>query len=58
MTAPLFTEDYTKYLIKHKGRIAECWLMSGEFHTQNYGVIPFAEAEIIERIGTPEEIFN
>lgn len=49
-------EENTKYLVKYRGQEREAWFMGGKFNFNNYFQIE--NAEIIERIGKPEEIFK
>lgn len=55
---PLFLEDNCKYIVEYRGRTGDVWRMNDKWYTQNYAVLPDNEVEIVERIGTPEEIFD
>lgn len=49
-------EDKTKYFVKCEGYIGEAWFMNGKFIFNNYYYTD--KAVIIERIGTPKEVFK
>ncbi len=60
---PLFLESSTKYLVLYKNKLHEAWYYSSEhindaFVFKNYRVIPSSDVEVLERIGTQEEVFG
>lgn len=48
--------ERTRYLVAHNGNSAKAWFMSGLFIFDNYR--QEKDCEIIEIIGTPEEVFK
>jgi hypothetical protein len=55
---PLFLEDGCKYIVEHRGKVGDVWRMNNKWYTQNYAVLPDSKVRVLERIGTPKEIFN
>ena len=53
---PLFLEDRTKYLVKHKKTTAKAWYMGGLFIFDSYGIAE--NVEVLERIGNEKELFG
>jgi hypothetical protein len=53
---PLFTEDRTKYLVKHNNNVVTAWRMGEWWCFPSYGVAK--DVEVLERIGNEREVFN
>lgn len=49
-------EEMTKYLVKCEGHYGEAWFTNGKFIFNNY--YQTDDAIIVERLGTPKEIFK
>lgn len=56
---PLIIEDFTRYLVRYRGKIHPCWRMRKDVWIfDNYQQVDDDKVEVLERIGTPEEIFK
>jgi len=58
MQPPLFIEEGAKYTVKYRGHIVDVWRVGNQWMTDSYHVCDESKLEVMQRLGTPSEIFN
>lgn len=55
---PLFLENNTRYKIKYRGDIFDCWRLNDKFITDSYSELDDSKVTVIERLGIDSEVFE